>query len=95
MPCSILSEVTATIVGYSLNSITIVSFDFFETFLIPGLGLTDETISRVFFIHLIAPSAIFLIVADHINNLHSTDYTDEDEIEVTYILRREYILEFF
>ena len=95
MPCSILSEVTATIVGYSMNSIILIAFDFVETFLIPGLGLTDETMSRVFFVHFVAPSVVLVIMLDHVNNLHLTEYTDEDEIDVIYLFRREYMLEFF
>jgi quinol-cytochrome oxidoreductase complex cytochrome b subunit len=95
MPCSILSEVTATIVGYSLNSVIFIAFDCVETLLVPGLGLTDDTMGRVFFVHLIAPTIVFLIVSDHVGNLHVTDYYDEDEIEIFYLLRREYMLEFF
>lgn len=95
MPCSILSEVTATIVGYSLNSVVIVSFDFMETILVPGLGLTDETMSRVFFVHFVVPTIVLIILIDHLNNLHLTEYMDEDEIDVVMLFKREYILEFF
>ena len=95
MPCSILSEVTATIVGYSMNSIILIAFDCVETLLIPGLGLTDDTMTRVFVVHFIAPTLVLLIVADHVGNLHLTEYYDEDEIDVIYLFRREYMLEFF
>jgi quinol-cytochrome oxidoreductase complex cytochrome b subunit len=95
MPCSVLSEVTATIVGYSMNSLVIFSFDFFETLLIPGLGLTDETMSRVFLAHLILPSIVFIFGFDHVNNLHFCVYADEDEIDVKFVIRKEYLMEFF
>jgi quinol-cytochrome oxidoreductase complex cytochrome b subunit len=95
MPCSILSEVTATIVGYSMNSIILIAFDCFETILIPGLGLTDDTMFRVFVVHLGTPSLALLVVFDHIGNLHLTEYFDEDDIDVICLFRREYMLEFF
>jgi len=95
MPCSILGEVTATIVGYSMNSIVLIAFDFFETILIPGFGLTDDTLSRVFVVHFVAPSLVLVIVMDHVGNLHLTDYFDEDDIDIICLLRHEYMLEFF
>jgi quinol-cytochrome oxidoreductase complex cytochrome b subunit len=94
MPCSVLGEVTATIVGYAITSLVFVRFDFLETPIIPGLGLTDDTLTRVFIIHALAPTLALIVVLDHVNNLHCTEYTDEDEMEVTFLLRCEYWGEF-
>jgi hypothetical protein len=44
MPCSTLSEVTATIVGSMLNTIVYIKFDFFETTLVPGISLNEDSI---------------------------------------------------
>jgi hypothetical protein len=32
--------------------------------------------------------------SDHLNNLHATEYTDEDEMEPTFLIRHEYWNEF-
>ena len=90
MPCSILSEVTATVIGYAINSMVFIKFDFLETFLIPGLGLTDETLIRVFIVHGLFPLITLLIISDHLNNLHTTEYTDDDEMETVFFYRLEY-----
>jgi quinol-cytochrome oxidoreductase complex cytochrome b subunit len=44
MPCSTLSEVTATIVGSVLTSLVYVKFDFLETLMVPGLSLSEDAI---------------------------------------------------
>jgi hypothetical protein len=44
MPCSTLSEVTATIVGSALASLVYIKFDFLETLIVPGVALNEETI---------------------------------------------------
>jgi hypothetical protein len=94
MPCSILSEVTATVIGYAINSLAFVKFDFLETILIPGLGLTDETAVRIFIVHAIIPVLALVVAADHISNLHSTEYTDDDEMDLILVYRLEYWHEF-
>jgi quinol-cytochrome oxidoreductase complex cytochrome b subunit len=90
MPCSILAEVTATVIGYAINSLSFINFDFLSTPIIPGLGLTDDTMVRVFLIHGLFPILALLVVVDHLNNLHSTEYTDEDEMELLFFSRYEY-----
>lgn len=90
MPCSILSEVTATVIGYAINSLSFLNFDFLATFMIPGLGLTDDTLSRTFLIHASVFLIAYIFIYDHLNNLHLTEYTDEDEMEVTFFARFEY-----
>lgn len=94
MPCSILAEVTATVIGYAINSLSFINFDFLSTPIIPGLGLTDDTMVRVFLIHGLFPILVLIIVMDHLNNLHSTEYTDEDEMEVILFSRFEYYDDF-
>ena len=94
MPCSILSEVTATVIGYAINSLTFIKFDFLETLIIPGLGLTDETMIRVFIIHAIFPILTLIIIIDHISNLHVSEYTDDDETDYLFLFRHEYWNEF-
>lgn len=94
MPCSILSEVTATVIGYAINSLAFIKFDFLETLMIPGLGLTDETAVRVFVVHAVFPCLALLVATDHLNNLHSTEYTDDDEMETLFLYRLEYWHEF-
>nr|QIB71982.1 cytochrome b [Gruberia lanceolata] len=94
MPCSILGEVTATVIGYAINSLAFIKFDFLETFMLPGLGLTDDTLTRVFIIHAVFPILSLLVAADHINNLHCTEYTDEDEMLIIFLMRFEYWGEF-
>ena len=95
MPCSILAEVTATVIGSAISSLSFIGFDFLETLMIPGMGLTDDTLSRVFLIHALFPVLALLIVTDHLNNLHCTEYTDEDEMEIIFLTRFEYWSEFF
>ena len=90
MPCSILAEVTATVIGSAISSLSFIGFDFLETLMIPGMGLTDDTLSRVFLIHALFPVLALLIVTDHLNNLHCTEYTDEDEMEIIFLTRFEY-----
>jgi hypothetical protein len=90
MPCSVLSEVTATVIGYAINSLSFINFDFLSTPIIPGLGLTDDTMVRVFLIHGLFPVLALILAAEHLNNLHSTEYTDEDEMELYFITRFEY-----
>jgi quinol-cytochrome oxidoreductase complex cytochrome b subunit len=94
MPCSTLSEVTATVIGTAISSLSFIGFDFLETILIPGTGLSDDTMSRIFIFHALAPILAMLIILDHLNNLHCTEYTDEDEMEIIFFLRYEYWHEF-
>ncbi len=94
MPCSILAEVTATVIGYAINSSSFMNFDFLSTPIIPGLGLTDDTMVRVFLIHGLVPTLALILAAEHLNNLHSTEYTDEDEMEVSFFARFEYCDDF-
>lgn len=94
MPCSILAEVTATVIGNAVSSLSFINFEFLETLMIPGMGLTDDTMSRVFLIHALFPILALLVVIDHLNNLHCTEYTDEDEMEVIFMIRYEYWHEF-
>lgn len=90
MPCSILGEVTATVIGSAISSLSFFSFEFLETLMIPGMGLSDDSLFRVFFLHGAAPVAGLLFIMDHLNNLHCTEYTDEDEMEIIFTLRFEY-----
>lgn len=90
MPCSILAEVTATVIGYAINSLSFINFDFLSTPIIPGLGLTDDTLVRVFVIHGLFPLLVLFLSIDHLNNLHNTEYTDEDEMESLFYMRFEY-----
>ena len=94
MPCSILAEVTATVIGNAIGSLSFIGFDFLETLMIPGMGMTDDTMSRIFIIHGVFPILALLVVSDHLNNLHCTEYTDEDEMEVLFYFRYEYWHEF-
>lgn len=94
LPCSILGEVTATVIGSAVSSLSFINFEFLETLLIPGMGLTDDTLSRVFLIHGLFPVISLLLVMDHLNNLHCTEYTDEDEMEIIFFIRYEYWSEF-
>jgi hypothetical protein len=90
MPCSILSEVTITVIGSAVSSLSFVQFDFLESIFLPGAGLSDESLFRVFVVHLAAPSLALVITADHLNHLHSTEYTDEDEMDLIAVNRHEY-----
>lgn len=94
MPCSVLSEVTATVIGTAISSLSFFNFDFLETWILPGMGLNDDTLSRIFILHSIFPLLALIIVLDHVNNLHCTEYMDEDELEVIFISRYEYWSEF-
>ena len=55
MPCSTLSEVTATITGSAISSIVYVKFDFLETVLIPAMVLNEDAIFRTFVVHAAIP----------------------------------------
>jgi quinol-cytochrome oxidoreductase complex cytochrome b subunit len=90
MPCSILSEVTATVIGSAISSLSFVKFDFLETLFLPGAGLSDETLFRVFIIHAAAPTLALIVTIDHLNYLHATEYTDEDEMDLVFLNRHEY-----
>lgn len=94
MPCSILAEVTATVIGYAINSLAFLDFDFLATPIIPGLGLTDDTMFRVFIFHGLTPIIVLIIAFDHLNNLHVTEYTDEEEMEIIFVHRLEYFDDF-
>ena len=75
MPCSILSEVTATIVGSAISSIIYVKFDFLETFIVPGMSLNEESIWRSYIIHAVVPLFTFLVAALHMLLLHKNKYS--------------------
>lgn len=94
MPCSILSEVTATVIGYAINSMVFVNFDFLGDFMIPGLGLNDDTMFRVFVIHGTVPLLILIVVVEHVASLHCADYIDEEELEVLFSTRYDYLYDF-
>jgi cytochrome b561 len=95
MPCSILSEVTATVIGYAINSLSFLNFDFLGSFLIPGLGLTDDTMFRILLVHFLAPVVMFLFIIEHLNSLHFAEYTDDDEMDIAFFARFEYLEDFF
>lgn len=75
MPCSTLSEVTATIVGSMLASLVYVKFDFLETLLVPGVALNEETIFRVFVVHALIPLLTLIIGLIHMVTLHIHKYS--------------------
>lgn len=75
MPCSTLSEVTATIVGSMLTSLVYVKFDFLETLMVPGLSLNEASIWRTFVVHAIAPLAGLALGLIHMVTLHTHKYT--------------------
>lgn len=75
MPCSTLSEVTATIVGSMLASITYIRFNFLDVFLVPSFTLNDETIWRTFVIHAIVPLTTLGIGFLHMLFLHRNKYS--------------------
>jgi quinol-cytochrome oxidoreductase complex cytochrome b subunit len=83
-PCSTLSEVTATVIGTTISSLSFIGFDFLETILIPDIGLSDDTMSWIFIFHALASILAMLTVLDHLNNLPCTEYTDEDEMEIIF-----------
>ena len=75
MPCSTLSEVTATIVGSALASLVYVKFDFLETLIVPGVALNEEAIFRTFLIHAATPLLGLVIGLIHMITLHLHKYT--------------------
>jgi hypothetical protein len=95
MPLSVLSQVTATVIGSAISTMAFVRFSFLENIMVPGLMLTDESLFRVAMIHYIFPSLALVVTADHIHNLHIAEYTDEDEMEAIFSIRLEYADEFF
>ena len=95
MPMSILSEVTATVIGSAISSMSFLQFDFLETILIPGCALNDETSLRVFLMHALIPMFGVFFIVDHLNNLHNTNYTDEDIHNPYFFMRYEYWSEFW
>lgn len=75
MPCSTLSEVTATIVGSMLASITYIKFNFLDLLLVPNLTLNDETIWRTFIIHAVVPLITLGLGFLHMLFLHRNKYS--------------------
>lgn len=75
MPCSILGEVTATIAGSAISSMTYIKFDFLETLLVPGMSLNEESIWRSYIIHALVPILTFLIGVLHMFLLHKNKYS--------------------
>lgn len=75
IPCSILSEVTATIAGSAINSIVYVKFDFLETVLVPGMALNEEAIWRTYVVHAMLPLLTLIIGIYHMLLLHQNKYT--------------------
>ena len=75
MPCSTLSEVTATITGSAINSIAYIKFDFLETILIPGMVLNEDSIFRTFLVHAIVPFLGLGLGFLHMILLHSNKYS--------------------
>jgi quinol-cytochrome oxidoreductase complex cytochrome b subunit len=90
MPCSILSEVTITVIGSAISSFSFIQFDFLESFFLPGASLSDDSLFRVFIVHAAAPTIALIATIDHLNHLHSTEYTDEDEMDSAVTNRYEY-----
>jgi len=98
MPSLIISKELSLVVGYSINLVTLFTFDFFEVILIPNFGLTNDTLSTVFIIHFIAPTLILVIAINHAGSSYQIDYFDEDNIDDVVILcayRREYMTQAF
>lgn len=75
MPCSTLSEVTATIVGSALASLVYIKFDFLETIIVPGAALNEEAIWRTFVIHAVVPLAGLCLGLIHMVTLHVHKYS--------------------
>lgn len=75
MPWSILSEVTATILGSVINSVIYVKFDFVETLLIPSMSLNEDTVWRNFVVHAVVPLLTLLIGLYHMLALHVNKYS--------------------
>lgn len=88
MPCSTLSEVTATIVGSALASLVYVKFDFLETIIVPGVALNEEAIFRTFIIHAVAPLLGLVIGLIHMVTLHVHKYTAGGGFERLMLLPR-------
>ena len=75
MPCSTLSEVTATITGSAINSVIYVKFDFLETILIPGMVLNEDAIFRTFVVHACVPLGAWFLGFLHMILLHKNKYS--------------------
>lgn len=75
IPCSILSEVTATITGSAISSIIYIKFDFLETVLVPGMSLNEESIWRTYVIHATVPLVTLLLGIFHMTSLHQNKYS--------------------
>lgn len=75
MPCSTLSEVTATIVGSMLASVTYIRFNFLDVLLVPSFTLNDETIWRTFVIHAVIPLSALGVGFLHMLFLHRNKYS--------------------
>lgn len=75
MPCSTLSEVTATITGSAISSLAYIKFDFLETILIPGMVLNEESIFRTFVVHACVPLLALFIGFLHMILLHKNKYS--------------------
>ena len=89
MPCSTLSEVTATIVGSALASLIYVKFDFLETIIVPGVALNEESIFRTFLIHALAPLSGLVLGLIHMVTLHVHKYTAGGGFERMTVLPRQ------
>jgi quinol-cytochrome oxidoreductase complex cytochrome b subunit len=74
MPWSILSEVTATIVGSVISSIIYIKFDFVETLLVPGMALNEEAVWRNFLTHAVVPLLTLGLGLLHMLLLHQNKY---------------------
>lgn len=75
MPWSILSEVTATIVGSVINSVIYVKFDFVETIIIPGMALNEDAVWRNFIVHALVPLVTLALGLLHMLSLHKNKYS--------------------
>ncbi len=75
MPCSTLSEVTATIVGSGLGSLVFVKFDFLEVLLVPGMALNDDSFFRSYVVHALVPLLSLGLGFLHMSLLHRNKYS--------------------
>lgn len=75
IPCSVLGEVTATIVGSAMSSIVYIKFDFLETLLVPGMALNEEAIWRSYVVHALVPLLTFVVGVGHMLLLHKNKYS--------------------
>lgn len=75
MPWSILSEVTATIVGSVINSVIYIKFDFVETLLIPNMSLNEDAVWRNFIVHALLPLLTLALGLFHMLSLHQNKYS--------------------